>query len=382
MGDRRTMQPTALVVGLPWLRTGTGKVFEAQMEFFRSIGWNALFVAVPYLPQQTRDDDVWRTFSSCANDLPYFPYVIQTVSHRVHKAKSFGGLRFRKQDKTALDFNYQISNSIPIDAELHNFVRDNNIAIIIGNHVYTTPFCLKLKQLSKQYGNDVQLATVTHDVQAHIMIDNKIRNPWTKRQDNFEHLLSRECLMLSKSDILIHVSEDDQRVFSQKLSSIDHFLALPPVSEKKVDYQFPEEVKGDLLFVGSHHVANLEALQWYFQGVSPWYAKEPSLTIVGNISDLVAGKDAGLWGKRHQHFIGSVPDPTPYYARSRLVIAPMISGRVSPSRPLRRWLTIGRSLGRDPRFEVSRNGRRENMAFASGSSLSTLQTQLSRRFKI
>lgn len=320
-------KPAALVVGLPWLRSGTGKVMEAQMDFFRSLGWNVLFVAVPHRERHTSEHGIWRLFTSQAQELPHFPHVVQTFPRRVRREKSLGGLRFRKKDKTALDFNFQISNSIPVSAELQSYIRDNHVQVIIGNHVYTTPFCLKLKQLCEKHWGRTHLATVTHDVQSYILIDNEVKNPWTKQQDKVEDLLRRECDMLARADALIHVSDDDLRFFSPQIGNIGHFLALPPVAGKTIDQASPDRAQSDLLFVGSNHVANLESMQWYFRSVAPCYAAEPSLTVIGTVGGLVEQHDPELWRERSAHFTGSVLDIAPFYAGARVAIAPMVSGR-------------------------------------------------------
>jgi polysaccharide biosynthesis protein PslH len=321
-------KPTALVVGLPWLRGGSGKVFQAQMEYFHAIGWNALFVAVPSSANETKNHAMWGGFSSFADELAHFPYIIQTFSDAFRRrGRNFRELLFRRSNLTALDFKHQISDSITVSSELAKFIGNNDIRLIIANHVYTLPFSLKLRQIVKSNGGNAHLATVTHDVQSRILLDHKTKNPWTRRGDNIGDLLRTEYKMLEKSDSLIHVSDDDFKSISRELPQIPHFLTLPPISGKKTDAECPAGAKSDLLFVGSQHVANVEALLWYFNSVAPCYAKEPSLTIVGSISILAAAKQKKLWSRRSQHFIGSVPDVAPYYAQSRVAIAPMVSGR-------------------------------------------------------
>jgi glycosyltransferase involved in cell wall biosynthesis len=130
--------------------------------------------------------------------------------------------------------------------------------------------------------------------------------------------------MLSRSDSLIHVSDDDAKFFARELPQLPHALALPPIAEQP---NRAETAKWDLLFVGSSNIPNLKAVQWYFREASAHYANEPSLAIVGSISGMVADKDAQLFGTRSRHFLGSVADPAPYYAQSRAVLVPMVSGR-------------------------------------------------------
>jgi glycosyltransferase involved in cell wall biosynthesis len=322
--DKEAMQPTALIVGFPWLRSGAGKVFEAQMEYFQAAGWKAIFIAVPFSGGHVAQHPAWEDFAAQAVDLPHFPYLIQTVGRRVRKPNILQEMIFPRERKTSLDLKFQISENVVIDGNLRKLMEQNDVRAIVGNYVYSSPFCLKLRDALRAQGKDVQLATVTHDVQSHLISDNKKTNRGSAQPDSADLLLRQELDMLSRSDLLIHVSDDDLTFFARELPQMRHVLALPPIAEQRLP---AEAAKWDLLFVGSSNIPNLKAVQWYFREAAQYYASEPSLAIVGSISGMVADKDAQLFGARSGHFLGSVADPAAYYMQSRAALVPMVSGR-------------------------------------------------------
>jgi glycosyltransferase involved in cell wall biosynthesis len=234
----------------------------------------------------------------------------------------------RRRNLTALHWSLKVSASAPLTEEIKRALSTKEVPFILANHVYTLGFARKLQNYLARTRKRPKLLVVTHDVQSHLILDNAITNPWTKQLDGFERLLATELDALRLADVLIHVSVDDYAFFADSLHEKPHFLVLPAVDAIDLSSHRDSPPNNDLLFVGSDHIANLKALEWYFARVAPRFpVNSPSLEIVGRIDHLVRHRNKALWDQHKGSFTGIVPDTLPYYARSRASIMPMKSGR-------------------------------------------------------
>jgi polysaccharide biosynthesis protein PslH len=324
-GDART----ALVIGLPWLRSGTGNVMETQIKYLRSRGLRTVFVAVPHNPDQKRSNGVWSQFAALSDELGADRVIVATFEHRIRKWGKIGRWYKAQLGVNAMDWSMRAAAASPIPAELDQELQSGRVQTLIVNHVYAIAFGLLVKERLKKLGQFVPMILVTHDVQSHILVDNDIRNPFTGKFDSLDTLLATELAALKNADVLVHVSDEDKRFFETEIPNKPHVLALPTCEDlSDIEHTFPPDGRRDLLFVGSNHIGNYYALDWFFSKVKPWLGADPlSLQILGNIDRLVYDRDQTFHSRISQYLLGAVADTLPYYLMSNCVIIPMVGGR-------------------------------------------------------
>jgi polysaccharide biosynthesis protein PslH len=320
---------TAIVIGLPWLRSGTGKVMETQIRYLRSRGLRTVFVAVPQDPRQKRSSDVWSRFADHCDELGADRTIIATFRHRISKWGPVGRWCRARLGLNAMDWSMYPAAASPIPAELDQELRSGRVQALIVNHVYAIEFGLRVKERLRKLGQSVPMILVTHDVQSHILLDNDSRNPFTGKFDSLDTLLATEIAALRKADVLVHVSDDDRRFFETEIPDRPHVLALPTYEDlSDAEDRFPPEARWDLLFVGVSHIGNYRALEWFFSEVKPRLGADSlSLQIVGSVDRIVYDRDKLFHGRISQFLAGTVAEVLPYYLMSKCVIVPMVGGR-------------------------------------------------------
>jgi polysaccharide biosynthesis protein PslH len=320
---------TVIITGPPWPRSGTGRVMQSQIQFYRSRGYKTVFIADPFHWNFTRESRVWDEFRDGLDALGADYTLLASIEPwRFTLAKYRATLQHGRHG-TALDWLVAIGRSAQLTAESMKLLQGSQVALFHVNHVFTLGFALRLrKQLSRM--NWVPLILDTHDIQSHIVHEKKERNPWSGKPDSVERLLRSEVTHLSAPSALIHLSVDDFNFFSRELPSQTHFLALPTIDREfasSVRASGPKTEPIDLLFVADWHPANIAAIQWFFENVWPLITNSNlSLSIVGRIAKGVEEQDPQLYEKFRSHFLGEVADLLPYYRAARCVIAPMVSG--------------------------------------------------------
>jgi glycosyltransferase involved in cell wall biosynthesis len=211
------------------------------------------------------------------------------------------------------------------------FTQGRPPTLIHVNHVYTIGFAGRLNTRLSQVQHRIPMIVETHDVQAHIIQDNGEKNPWTRRPDSLARLIRSEIKRLAPADVLIHLTQDDLEFFAPRFPDKPHVLAMPMmphVPPPKAASAAAAAEPIDVLFVGTGHVANLEAVDWLFREVWPHIAHLGlTLRIAGHIDELVRLKLPELYHEFRAFFTGPVADVAPYYAAARCLIAPMVSGR-------------------------------------------------------
>lgn len=327
--DRNNDEGTALVIGLPWLRTGTGKVMEAQIKYLRSRGLKTIFVAVPHNTTQRKSNAVWSDFSNQSTELGADKTIIATFDGRISKGGKIGRWYNARRKLNAMHWAMRAAASSPIPLELDVELRSGRVRTLLVNHIYAIQFGLRVKERLKELGYPVPLILVTHDLQAHILLDNDIKNPFTRKLDSLDELLETEIEALKSADILVHVSAEDKRFFESSIPNKPHVLALP-TSEDLSDakHPFPADGRRDLLFVGSNHIGNFHALEWFFSRVKPWLGASPlSMLILGSVDGLVKYRAPHFYDRISPHFVGSTVETLPYYLMCTCVVIPMVGGR-------------------------------------------------------
>jgi len=321
---------TAIVVGPPWLRTGTGRVIEAQIAYYRSRGCRTIFIGVAVEPEHVAQDPIWRRYMVAAGDLRADCVSIAALLGKPKPRKPITRVRHLLRGDTALDWIVEIASLSKLPEDAIAFARGKTPALIHVNHVYTLGFAQRLNMTLSPQGTRIPMIVETHDVQAYILQDRKYYNPWTKRLDSLARLIRSETKQLAAADALVHLSVEDHDFFAARLPNkpqilamptLDHVLATKPVRSAPVD-------PIDLLFIGTAHVANLLAIEWLFTAVWPHIANmDLRLTVVGSIDELVRFELPHIYIAFRNCFVGPVADVAPYYRAARCVIAPMVSGR-------------------------------------------------------
>jgi glycosyltransferase involved in cell wall biosynthesis len=233
---------------------------------------------------------------------------------------------------TALDWIVMSAKSAKLSEIAARALRENSIAVMNVNHVFTFEFALRLlRQLTSSSGQQVPVILDTHDVQAHLLEERREVNPWTHRVDKVERLLMSELSLLKKAGVLVHCSVDDFNFFKRLLPLKSHVLALPTINES-----FVESVHSggccsndaiDLLFVGQYNDPNCAAMKWLFGEVWPLIAdRKYRIKIVGRVDMLVRKNLPEIYERFRSNFVGPVEELAPYYRATRCVFAPMISG--------------------------------------------------------
>jgi glycosyltransferase involved in cell wall biosynthesis len=318
-----------IIVGPPWPRSGTGRVIQNQIQYYRARGYFTVFIAVPFMWQHidvAPNEEMLRGMKELGADR----VIVSTLPKKSYAAAKYKASARHAVFGTALDWLVAIGRAARLAEADIAFLQGLRPALFHVNHVYTLGFALDLRKRLLPRKPRLPIILETHDVQSQLLGERRERNPWTRRQDRFERLLKSEKTLLEKADVLVHLSVEDFRLFQKLLPRKSHFLVLPTIDEKflsSVPDGEPPTEKIDLLFLGTSHSANLAALRWFFEQVWPLLADhEYRLKIVGQIGAMAQQELPQLYETFRSHFVGEVPDLAPYYRAARCVIAPMVSG--------------------------------------------------------
>ena len=329
--------PAVVIVGPPWLRTGTARVIQNQIDFYRQRGYLTLFLGVAVHRYHLRVSSIWDAFQRDVHELGAdhaSSAALELAWRKKYYARKFK-LSFLGRHcarGTALNWIVDMAATSQLPDDSVNFLRDLPVALIHVNHVYTLGFAQRLRRQWVQNGHHIPMIVETHDVQSHILQDRGEVNPLTRRPDTLERLLRSEKALLQKADVLVHCSVDDMNYFQTQMPDKPNVLSLPAIDEAFVSLVngiSPPPVKTiDLLFVGADHVANVEAVKWFFEHV--WLRivdRRYRLTIVGAVAESVSKDLPQIYETFRSCFVGPAQELAPYYAAARCVIAPMMSGR-------------------------------------------------------
>jgi polysaccharide biosynthesis protein PslH len=325
-----SVTPAVVIVGPPWPKSGTSRVIQNQIEFYRSRGFLTVFVAVAIQGNYFRDGKAWDAFKEHAHELGADHVAIAALNRRLHTVTKVTGTVRHALRGTKLNWIFDTGASARLPADVIQLVRDLPVALIHVNHVFTLGFALRLRKQSVRRGEQVPMIVETHDVQSHLIKENGNRNPWTRRPDSLEKLERSEIKLLEKANVLVHLSVDDFNFFKTRMPDKQHFLSFPTINES-----FVSDVKGtspssdaiDLLFVGQYSKPNFAAVEWFLRDVWPLIAsKKYKLTIVGAVEGVVRASAPQLYEEFRSSFLGPIADLAPYYRSARCVIAPMVYG--------------------------------------------------------
>ena len=322
--------PAVIIVGPPWPRSGTARVIQNQINYYRELGYFTVFIAVPfewYFIPAAQDS---REMVAGLNELGADRMFMATLDQKIYTAAKFKASIRQACLGTALDWRVALAKAARLNDEHVVFLRRLRTVLFHVNHVYTIGFTLNLRRRLFDDGLALPIMLETHDVQSQLLQEKGERNPWTRRPDRFERLIKSEIALLEKANVLIHLSVDDFKLFQALMPSKPQFLAFPAIDENfisSVNGAAPPAESIDLLFVGQSHFANLDAMKWFFDQVWPFIAdRRYSFKIVGPIGSMVQQELPVLHDTFRSCFAGEVADLIPYYRGARCVIAPMVSG--------------------------------------------------------
>lgn len=322
--------PAVIIVGPPWPRSGTARVIQNQIDYYRALGFFTVFIAVPfawYFIPAAQDP---REMIAGLNELGADRMFMATLDQKSYNAAKYKASVRQAFLGTALDWRVALAKGAGLNHEQLNFLRTLRTVFFHVNHVYTLGFALNLRRRLFDDGLPRPIILETHDVQSQLLREKGERNPWTRRPDRFERLIKSEIALLEKANVLIHLSVDDFKLFQTLMPSKPQFLAFPTIDENfisAINAAAPPAESIDLLFVGQSHFANLDAMKWFFDQVWPLIAdRRYSLKIVGPIGSMVERELPQLHETFCSCFVGEVADLRPYYRAARCVIAPMVSG--------------------------------------------------------
>ena len=319
--------PSVIIFGPPWSRSGTARVIQSQIKYYRERGFFTVFIVVPFFWYHVGQDpnEMTEGMDELGADR-LFPATLDQKSYTVAKYKASIRHCFRG---TVLDWQVAIGKAARLPDESVKFLTQLRAVLLHVNHVYTLGFAMSLRRRLSG-GRSLPIILETQDIQSHLLENRGDLNPWTDRPDPLDRLIKSERELLEKADTLIHLSVDDFEFFQRLLPSKPQFLALPIIAEdicSTVSAAAPLAERIDLLFLGHCHRPNLFALKWFFDQVWPLIANHQyNLKIVGLIGSLVQRELPQLYETFRSCFVGEVADLGPYYRSARCVIAPMVSG--------------------------------------------------------
>lgn len=326
-------QPTVFIVAPPWPRSGTGRVIQNQIDFYRSRGYRTWFIGVAIHQGYVRTNtNSWTSINKGIADLGADGTSIATFDRRRYVLTKYSASLRHGFYGTALDWIVDIGESAEVPNDVADHIRRSPVALLHVNHVFTMGFAQRLRKELVRTGHHVPLVLETHDVQSHVLHERGEPNPWTRRPDSVMRMIRSEKKLLEKADVLIHLSVDDFEFFKKELPSKPQILAMPSIDESfisTVDASFCGSSIDpiDLLFVGYHHRANVVGLEWFLKQVWPLIAKRKyRLKVVGPVDSLVRASLPKIYEEFQASFVGEVADLTPYYRAARCAIAPMVSG--------------------------------------------------------
>ncbi|MGA8731950.1 MAG: glycosyltransferase [Terracidiphilus sp.] len=324
-------RPAVIIVGPPWPRSGTARVMQNQIDYYRNRGYLTVFICVPLHCSYTKTHPGWNDIKvgirELGADYAFFA-PIDNLRFVGGKYVAWARHSFRG---TLLDWIVFTARSARLPDDVVQFIRELPVALVHVNHVFTLGFAQRLLRTTVRSGHSIPIVLETHDIQSNAMKDWGEINPWTHRRDTHDNLLRSEVAHLSTVKVLVHVSIEDFDFFKSRLPHKCHVLAMPTIDEAFVaDVDVSRQSSNDsvdLLFVGHSTPPNVAAVQWFFEQVWPLIDHcGYRLKIVGEIQELVRKELPAIYQAFCSHFVGPVAELTPAYRAARCVFAPMVSG--------------------------------------------------------
>lgn len=141
----------------------------------------------------------------------------------------------------------------------------------------------------------------------------------------YKRYLRYERLAAEKADLVIAISEEERKYMEQFCPKEKLYVVSNVHYTKVKPDRIPtfNERKG-LLFIGSTHHPNVDAVQFLMESIMPLvWEEEPNiaLNIIGNIKNSFPNHN-----KTNINFLGYVPDVTAHFLSNKMMVAPLRNG--------------------------------------------------------
>ena len=135
-----------------------------------------------------------------------------------------------------------------------------------------------------------------------------------------------ESKSINQSDLIITISEKEKQYMSKFIEE-NKMITISNVHFPKINFdQLPElKLRKDLLFVGSTHPPNIDAIDYLANQIMPLVWKklpQVKVHVVGNLKEKIDGRSFDS----RVVFHGYVRDISPFYLHSRMMVAPLRYG--------------------------------------------------------
>lgn len=134
-----------------------------------------------------------------------------------------------------------------------------------------------------------------------------------------------ETQLAKKVDIVVAISEKEKSLISEHLTTAN-IITISNVHYPKVEKSaIPSfEERKDILFIGSAHAPNIDAVHYLYNEIMPKVWKklpEVNVNIVGNVNKCIDSINHPNF-----HFLGFVENAESYFLQSKLMVAPLTYG--------------------------------------------------------
>jgi glycosyltransferase involved in cell wall biosynthesis len=328
-------RPGVIDIMSPWPRTGSSNLFEAQSDFFSRTGRD---VAILVGPCDYSHNDYNGELLADIEEAFAWP----SVTHRswasfgrdLRRAELLGKAQWVLAGRDSdLKILARMALQTSFTPAFKAFIASHDIDIIYVNHVFQIILGERAASLVQRCsGVRPKLVLESHDIQSTLNARAFRLNRFSWQRDPYPRLLADELSLMSKADIVTHVSNDDLEFFAKHLPDKQHALVLPtlsPTTERKLVARrtITGERPIDFVWVGNNNPGNVKSVKWFLQYVMPHIKREGLLIyFVGTIREYFKFNEADIFKQFEHIFVGEVPDVVPYYDAAKVVIVPVTFG--------------------------------------------------------
>jgi glycosyltransferase involved in cell wall biosynthesis len=229
----------------------------------------------------------------------------------------------------------EASEAMTLSPDLETGPGQRGYDLVLVNYVWNVP-------LAAMAAGGAPLIVETHDVQCRQIAH------WESRQATPDEV-AYEASVLNRADAVIALNADEHAVFEEYMATGKAFLLYPPsfagtlpvadISGDLIDAVGPEIIPDgvarplesvDAVFIGSRNDHNRLGLEWFVEKVLPAVRREiPTFTtaVAGPVVEAVMERSvAPILRTDGILVLGLVATVEPLYARSPLVVIPILSG--------------------------------------------------------
>ena len=327
-------RPIALVVRPQWIKCGANLIFTNQIEMLSNQGFAVLEVLVNGNLAGASSPAAATSYLLSNNEGSLAQRTIVLNLRRGLLGWLWWAWRHRGARRGPyLRSRAQLLLMVQIPRLLDRVLTRTPPAIVVTNHCFNLPIGRKLAA-------NAPAILESHDVQSH-MISIVDRNAGHMGFD-LEASLREEFGLLGEADWVVSLNEDETRLFMASeavrgVSTIFPFLSdvrpeiAPAIhaadeaegiwNRLRRHHGLPEVI--DVLLVFSDHSPNIECLHWFFEQVFTPHLVDRNITVT-----LVGSAVGGYTPPPHPDIFctGVADDMMPFYAASKTVALPIVSG--------------------------------------------------------